>query len=210
MKEQEMSQEGTRERFYEIIKGFSSGMLVTRAPEGQLRSRPMSLAEVEDGGALYFVTGLDTPKVRELEADAHVNVALQGKTQFASLSGHAEVVRDRAAIERLWSESWRVWFPEGKDDPALCLLRVHPVEGEYWDNAGAKGLRYLFEAAKAYVQGKTPETEKEQNARVQLGGGEAPQPRSESGYGAERPPEEGWGWSPGREADPKDEHRGRS
>jgi general stress protein 26 len=160
--------EGTREHFYKIVKDFDSGMLVTRAADGHLRSRPMSLAEVEDGGDLYFVTSIGSPKVHEVDGDQHVNIALQGKTRYASVSGRARVVRDRARIDRLWSEAWKVWFPEGKDDPSLCLLQVRPEEGEYWDNSGTKGLRYLFEAAKAYVEGTTPETHEDQNAHVRL------------------------------------------
>ena len=167
-KEQAGSEAGTREHFYKVVKDFDSGMLVTRAADGHLRSRPMGVAEVTDDGDLFFMTRIDSPKVKELEADPHVNLAIQGKTRFASVSGRARVVRDRAHIDRLWQESWKVWFPEGKDDPALCLLQLSPEDGEYWDNAGAKGLRYLFEAAKAYVEGTTPDVDRDQNARVRL------------------------------------------
>jgi len=44
-----------------------------------------------------------------------------------------------------------VWFPEGKNDPNLCILRIDAREGEFWDNSGAKGMKMLYEAAKAFV-----------------------------------------------------------
>ena len=62
---------------------------------------------------------------------------------------------------------WRVWNPGGKDDPNLCLIAVHPVEGEYWDTAGARGVRFLVEAAKAYLSGTKPESG-EENEKVSL------------------------------------------
>ena len=77
-------------------------------------------------------------------------------------------VRRRALIERLWSEAWRVWFPGGKDDPSLCLIRVEAREAEYWDNAGTQGIKYVLEAVKAYAKGETPAVDNKQNAKVGL------------------------------------------
>lgn len=145
--------------------------LATRTPEGTLRARPMGLAEVTDDGLVHVVAGLDDPKVAEIEADANVGLFMQSKTQWVSLSGTAHVVRDRALIHRLWSEVWRVWNPGGKDDPNLCLIAVEPIEGEYWDNAGARGVRFLLEAAKAYLTGTTPDASGDGNAKVDLATG---------------------------------------
>lgn len=132
-------------------------MLVTLA-DGGLHARPMAFAEVRDNGDIYFSTRIETPKVKEIEADDRVLVTLQGKTKFVSLSGRASIVRERALIERLWKESWRVWVPNGKDDPALCIIAVDAESAQYWDNSGARGVRYLYRAAKAYLQRTTPES----------------------------------------------------
>jgi general stress protein 26 len=121
--------------------------------DGGLRSRPLAIAEDGAGAALSFATALDSAKVRELEADDHVNVAMQGKQKFVSVTGVARIERDRALIDRLWSEAWKPWFPGGKDDPSLCILTVEPAEAAYWDNSGGEGVKYLFEMAKAFVTG---------------------------------------------------------
>jgi general stress protein 26 len=95
---------------------------------------------------------------------------MQDRRRFVSLSGTARIVRDRALIARLWKSSWKVWFPKGKDDPALCLLRVDPTEAAYWDMSGSAGVRYVFEMAKAYVTGRRPPSDDDQRhtARVKL------------------------------------------
>jgi general stress protein 26 len=159
-----------REHLLALLKGFDTGMLATRTTEGTLRARPMALAEVADDGTIHVVAGLDDPKVAEIERDPQVGLFVQGKTQWASVSGRARVVRDRALIDRLWSEVWRVWNPGGKDDPNICLLRIDPTDGEYWDTAGARGVRFVLAAAKAYVTGTTPDTSGiDDNAKVPLG-----------------------------------------
>lgn len=151
-----LSEDEKRKRLSTMLSLFPTAMLVTHAGDGTMRARPLSIAESQDDGAMYFSTAVDSPKVEELEADPHVNVVMQDGRRFVSLTGTATVVRDRLVIERLWRPGWKVWFPLGKDDPSLCLLRVDPTEATYWDLAGTTGIRYAFEIAKAYVKGGRP------------------------------------------------------
>jgi general stress protein 26 len=146
-------------KIHELLEDFGIAMLVTRTGEGQIRARPMALAEVELDGTLWFLTDRHSAKVDELNGDGHVGVTMQSKTKFVSVSGRASAVEDRERVGRLWKMEWKVWFPGGKDDPNLVLLRVHSEAGEYWDNSGTGGLKYLFEAEKALMTGSRPNVE---------------------------------------------------
>jgi general stress protein 26 len=163
-----MASAAKQERLHDVIKDFDNAMLLTRGSGGRPHLRPMHIAEIREDGDIFFATSLDSPKVSEIAADPEAVVVFQGQRQFAAVYGRAEVIRDRALIDQLWSEAWKVWFPEGKDDPSLCLIRVDGREGEYWDNAGVQGIKYAFEAAKAYMQGRTPAPDEKQNAKVRL------------------------------------------
>ena len=68
----------------------------------------------------------------------------------------------------VWSETWRVWFPEGKSDPQICFVFIAPLSGEYWDQSDVKGLKFLFDVASALVQGEKPQPDHNQNAKVAL------------------------------------------
>src|SRR4051812_49217448 len=114
-----LSDEEKRERLSELMEGFSTAMLVTRTEGGGMRARPLSIADSGDKRTLYFATAIDSPKVHELQADAHVAVVMQDGRRFVSVSGIAHVLQDRVLIDQLWSEGWKIWFPEGKDDPSL-------------------------------------------------------------------------------------------
>ena len=159
-----------REHFHKLLKQFNTAMLVTHAGEGRLRARPMVVAQVEDDGRVWFITGAETAKTHEIEADTRVHIICQNdRSAYLSLSGRADLVRDRAKAAELWQEPFRVWFPGGKDDPNIELIVVRPEEGEFWDNEGFNKVKYLFESAKAHVSGKTPEVaEGEQHGRVRL------------------------------------------
>ena len=93
---------------------------------------------------------------------------MQSSSTYLSLSGKALLYRDRELISRLWKEPWKVWFPQGEDDPDIVLLKVTAVDGEYWDNSGFSGLKYLFAAGKAYLKGERLEVDPQINQRISL------------------------------------------
>lgn len=156
------------QRLHDILEDFDSALLVTHGGESGFHARPMAVAELGDDDGLCFVTSLQSPKASEIASDPEICVTFQSAKRFAVVYGTARLDQDRATIDRLWSAAWKVWFPRGRDDPDLCLIRVDAHHAEYWDNAGAQGMKYAWEAAKGLAQGKRPETDDKQHARVKI------------------------------------------
>jgi general stress protein 26 len=153
----------------ETLQEASTVMLVTRESQGELHSRPMAVARVDDANKMYFATSVSSPKVTEIRADSRVDAIFQSKTRYASIAGRATISQDRQLIEELWQESWKVWFENGKSDPDIAIVILDPERGEYWDQSGIKGLSYLFRAAKAYVTGtEMKKKESELHGEVKL------------------------------------------
>ncbi|WP_020471514.1 pyridoxamine 5'-phosphate oxidase family protein [Zavarzinella formosa] len=144
------------DKLRELIQEFNTAMLVTRVGANKLHGRPMQVAEIESDGTLWFISGRHSGKMQEISEDKHVSVTMQSATKFVSLSGKASPVEDRERVARMWKPEWEVWFPAGKVDPEIVLLRVDVKSGEYWDNSGASGLKYLIEAGKALLTDTTP------------------------------------------------------
>ena len=134
-----------------LIKDVDIAMLTTIQADGKLVSRPLGTQQVEFDGDLWFATSADSEKVAEIKANPRVNVAYAsaGKNTYVSVSGEASIVADGAKIDELWSPAMKLFFPEGKDDPKLRLIRVRAESAEYWDGPGTaigKAL-YLLVAA---------------------------------------------------------------
>ena len=123
----------------ELLEDIDFAMLTTISG-GRLRSRPMSTQKFDFDGDLWFFTSDQTHKVEEIEADSRVNVAYSDPDDntYVSVFGRAEMVKDRAKIEELWNPILIAWFPDGLDDPTLCLLKVKVEEAEYWDSSNSK------------------------------------------------------------------------
>ena len=156
--------EGTH-KVAELMRGTHLGMFGTTAEDGTLMSRPMALQEVEFDGDLWFFAERDSRKVRQITAHPQVNVTISSASTWVSLTGTASVVDDAAKKADLWNAGVEAWFPDGKDDVAVVLLRVEGESAEYWDTPGGR-VASLISFAKAKVTGGRYEGG--ENERVEL------------------------------------------
>jgi len=153
----ENTREEAIEKLSSLIKGIDICMLTTN-DGGVLRSRPMSTQDFEFNGDLWFFTDQETHKTEEIERDNRVNVSYAASTKatFVSVSGTASLVKDQQKINELWRPSHKVWFPKGKDDPNLLLLKVEVEQAEYWDlSSGA--LIHIYSFLKSMITGAQPD-----------------------------------------------------
>jgi general stress protein 26 len=156
-----------RSHLLDVVNDFAVAMLLTHTATG-IHARPMAVTRLIDDIDAYLVTDINSLKIDEISANPHAVLTFQSTQKFASVRGEVTVLRDPQLLEKLWKEAWKVWFPKGQSDPNIALLKFTAHEGEYWDNAGMNGFKYVYEAAKAYVAGETPKTDDAMHAKVRL------------------------------------------
>ncbi len=95
-------------------------------------SEPLT-AQIDDDqpNTLYFFTGRDNRIAGGGAAMAQF--VGKGHDFFACLAGTVAVDNDRAQIDKLWSKQVEAWFPQGKEDPNLTLLRFDIDSAELWE-----------------------------------------------------------------------------
>jgi len=141
------------------VKDIDFCMLTTIDEQGDMHSRPMSAnGEIDANGDLWFFTGASSHKVSEVSKSPKVNVSFADpKNQhYVSISGAATLVRDQNKIDELWKPEFKMWFPEGKDDPEVALLRISPEKAEYWDSPSST-IGYALSFVTSLVTGKQPD-----------------------------------------------------
>ena len=139
----------------EKIKNIKVAMLTSVDTDGSLHTRPMHTQPVKDDNLLWFFTGKNSGKIAEIKEDSHVSLgyADPGSSTYVAVCGRAALVTDKAKIDELWHDMLKAWFPEGKDDPNIALLRVTIESAEYWDSPSSK-LVQLVGFGKALVTGE--------------------------------------------------------
>ena len=160
------SRQESIKKINELTEGIDFCMMTT-IDSGVMRSRPMSTQEFDFDGDLWFFTSDNTHKISEIEKDDRVNVAYSkpDDNTYVSISGKAEIVKDSAKIEELWSPVLKAWFPKGLDDSHLCLLKVGVEQAEYWD-APSSSIVQLFGMVKAIATGT--EADYGENKKISL------------------------------------------
>jgi general stress protein 26 len=153
------TRENDLEKLRELVKDIDFCMLTTVDEGGDLHSRPMSSnGDIDQDGDTWFFTNASSHKVSEIAKLPKVNVSFADpdNQRYVSVSGTAQLVRDRAKIDELWRPEFKMWFPEGKDDPEVALLRVNLEKAEYWDSPSST-IGYALSFVSSIVTGKEPD-----------------------------------------------------
>ncbi|WP_426689368.1 pyridoxamine 5'-phosphate oxidase family protein [Rhodanobacter ginsengiterrae] len=141
----------------DLIDGIEVAMLTTRAADGSMVSRPLQTLKLDANGEIIFFTAAESHKVDELTDDSSVNLAYADPSShcYVSVRGRARMDRDQYTIDELWSPAQKIFFPDGKDDPNLMVLRVRVRDASYWESAGNFVAR-AFDFARGML-GDSPE-----------------------------------------------------
>src|SRR5262249_34741659 len=129
-----MSEHGNLERVWDIIESVGVCMLTTQAG-GRLRARPFEPRPDRKSGLIFVMTDVRSAKQEEIEAKPEVNlvfIAAKAKA-YLSITARACVTRNICKIEQVWRLTDEVWWPGGPSDSNVCLLRIEPQAGEFWD-----------------------------------------------------------------------------
>lgn len=144
------------DKFQEIVKHEQTCLFSTNLGNVPSTTRPMGVQKVCDQGNFWFMSASDSDKNHEIEADPRVQLYICNTKnyEFLSIYGHATISRDQAKIDEFFGPIHKAWFPEGKDDPRITIIKVTPEEGFYWDTKDGKLVSFLKIAASAVI-GKT-------------------------------------------------------
>ena len=87
-----------------------------------------------DDFTVYLSTSRASDKVHEITADPRVSAYYSEPRNYRGvmLCGAAEVLDDPALKEALWSEDWRIYWPDGPANPDYVVVRLRPDEIRGW------------------------------------------------------------------------------
>jgi general stress protein 26 len=121
------------EKFWKALSSDRTMMLgLDGAEDGH--TRPMTAQTLGNRAPLWFFTTKDNALVAKLGAKqrAIATFASKGHDLFATVQGTLRLDTDRAVVDELWNRFVAAWYPGGKDDPTLALLRLDAQHAEIW------------------------------------------------------------------------------
>lgn len=141
-----------------LIEDQNMVMLTTQQMDGNLKSRPMGVSEINEDGTIWFFSNENSCKANEIEEHSLVNLSISDtqKQIYVTISGIASIIHDEAKMKELMTPMVKAWFPKGLDDPSISLIKVEMDKAAYWTNEENK-LTQLFELGKAWMTGEQAE-----------------------------------------------------
>jgi len=116
----------------DLWKKLADSPFVMLGVEGGGHSEPLTAQLDEDQvDTLFFFVGKDNRAAAG--GPGMVQFVSKGHDYFACMAGTAAIDNDFAQIEKLWNPQVEAWFPGGKDDPNLALLRFDIDSAELWE-----------------------------------------------------------------------------
>ncbi len=145
MTQQIIDKDESVKKFKELADDVNICMFTTIDDHNNLFSRPMSTIHIDNDGNAWFFTNEFSEKIQEVTKDNTVYLIYShpGKNIYVSVKGACSVIVNRKKIDELWNPLLKAWFPLGKDDPKLCLVKVVTEEANYWNSkTGSMGLYF--------------------------------------------------------------------
>lgn len=131
-------------------------MVMLGSPDHSQHMQPMAPQSAREENAIWFYTRKTSDIARAAANGGIVHMCLVTDDYQACLDGDLRTTYSPAHIERYWSSMVEAWYPAGKDDPDLTMLRFTPRSAAIWASTGSK-LAFGWEIAKAITTGEEPD-----------------------------------------------------
>ncbi len=143
--------------FWKHLKDSNTGMLGLDRPG--YHSQPMTAFRDEETGTIWFFARDDTDLARDAampDQSAMFTYGSKDQEVWACIHGSLSISQDQEKIDRYWNPIVAAWYPGGKDDPHLTLLRFDADDGRIWVSKQGP-VRFMLEIAKAHATKTTPD-----------------------------------------------------
>ena len=149
--------EKVEERLWKEIEDSRIGMLGVTRPEPQ-HLQPMTAFGEPEEQAIWFFSSRHTDLVKQAGDGAPAMFCLTAKDRklYACLAGDLSEQIDRSRIEKYWNPIVAAWYPDGKDDPNLTLLRLDLIDAQVW-LVEQGPVKFAWEVAKANLTKNYPD-----------------------------------------------------
>ena len=111
----------------EIMNSGRNCALITLDKDGNPSVRTMEPFPPEDDFTVWFGTGPQTRKVRQIRNNPNVTIYYTDSdgSGYVAMHGKAQIVNDQSVKDNKWKEAWKAYYKNKTD--AYILIKVFPT-----------------------------------------------------------------------------------
>lgn len=95
--------------------------------------RVMYCPRIDEDLTVWFSTSAASNKARQIMSNPEIAVEFYADGKMLKILGSAEVLNDQATKDELWEEDWTRYWPNGREDPDYCVIKITPVAAAWQD-----------------------------------------------------------------------------
>lgn len=119
--------------------------------------QPMTPQVDEDAQIIYFFSDRFSELGKRIAMHpGEVELVHLTKDYQASVKGRLSAHYDKEIVDRFWSPVVEAWYPEGKEDTKLMMLKFIPSQAALWAS-DANPISFMYKIAKANIQNEEPD-----------------------------------------------------
>lgn len=141
-------------QLWDEIDGVQVVML--GSPDHAQHMQPMAPQTAREEKAIWFFTRVSSDIAKAAAQGGIVHMCLVTDDYQACLDGDLTTTYSPEHIDRYWSSVVEAWYPGGKTDADLTMLRFTPRTAAIWASTSSK-LLFGWQIAKAITTGEEPD-----------------------------------------------------
>ena len=156
--------ENPQHQLLEEIKGARRVML--GSPDHDKHMQPMAPQVDVDAGVIYFYSDNTSELGSTIMArPSSVHMCHIEKDYQACVKGMLSPHTDPATIQKFWNPMVDAWYPGGKTDPKMLMLKFEPHDAAV-GASDKSSIGFMFEVAKANIKGELPDMGKSKEIQL--------------------------------------------
>ena len=157
MADEDLNPDQLRERLWSELDDARIVMLGLVGGEPH-HMQPMAAFGDKADDSIWFFTKTNTDLVKQAGSGHDAMVCIMAKDMEFQACIHGQIVQDvdRTKMDKFWSPYVSAWYPEGKDDPSLTMMRLDPKDARVWVSKRGP-ISYPLQIAKANATHTLPD-----------------------------------------------------
>lgn len=156
--------ENPQRQLLEEINGACCVMLGSPVPDAHMQ--PMDPQVDIENAIIYFYSD-NTSELGSaiLARPSAVHLCHIAKDYQACVSGMLSPHNDPATLDRFWKPEIDAWYPGGRTDTKMLMLKFEPSDAAVWAS-DKSSIEFMFEIAKASIKGEIPKMGKSKEIQL--------------------------------------------
>lgn len=134
-------------RLWDDIERHQIGMLGV-VGGAEHHTQPMTAFVEPEREQIWFFTRVGADLARQAGDGHPAMFVFQQRELQACIAGELSLHHDPLRIAKYWNAVVAAWYPQGKDDPSLTMMRLNCTDAEVWISQVGPA-RFAWEIAKA-------------------------------------------------------------